>query len=115
YGAEYERNGWNPGLTLGPIHTQPRPIIENATVDVSGAELAWEEFRDALSKYELPRNATPTPDPVERQSGYGKQRAGYKGAIAEWMARKGVKLLLRMTIDAIAADFKSYCEAERRD
>jgi hypothetical protein len=65
--AEYEKTEWTAGVAIGrlPLHTPPRPIARKATADVSGAELAWEEFRDDLIRFELP--AGTMPKPMQRQ------------------------------------------------
>jgi hypothetical protein len=114
--AEYERARLRAAPAWDKLDTIPQSIVENATADVSGAKLVWEEFRDQLIKYELPDGATPNPDPAEGPSGYGEKRlkAAYKGPLAEWMAPQNLKYLARRDPADIAADFKFYC-TERPD
>lgn len=84
--------------------------------DITGAELAWEEFRDDLIRFELPASVMPKPDPAESTKAaqeWQRQRAPYRGALAEWMGRKGITLLRRMTTSNIAAAFESYCRSEK--
>jgi hypothetical protein len=42
-----------------------------------------------------------------------RRRGAYIGALSEWMARMPIDTLRRMTPDAIAREFKVYCERER--
>ncbi len=109
--AEYDRTPSSaiPAFGRLPLHTAPWPTVQKAMAHVSGAELAWEEFCDKLNTYELPDGATQNPDPAGE-----RQRAPYRGALAEWMARKGIRVLRRMTPLDIASDFKGYCETQQR-
>jgi hypothetical protein len=118
--VEYERERWasHPAIGRLPLRTALQPVVETAVADVSTAELAWEEFRSALKKYELPQGATPNPDSAEIPAVFQdqkKQRAAYRGALAEWMASKKLGSLRKMKPQDIASDFKAHCEAERRD
>ncbi len=120
YSAEYEVTRLSAGLTVGRMLLPPQHVTDRKNAMLSGAQLAWEAFRDDLIRYELPDGAKPNPDSDETPVGdqryhLPRQRGAYKGALAEWMARKGIQLLRRMTPPAIATDFKSYCESKRRD
>jgi hypothetical protein len=53
------------GLTVGPLQVPPRPIALKKHAELVGVELAWEEFRDDLIRFELPAGATPNPDSAQ--------------------------------------------------
>jgi hypothetical protein len=83
------------GRDIGPVFDSPTI----GTVDID----AW-----------LGGGVRPNPDPMgDKHQAQKHPRAAYAGPLAEWMARKGVALLRRMTPSDVASDFKAYCETER--
>jgi hypothetical protein len=60
--AEYETTEWTAGVAFGrlPLQTAPRSITREKTAVIRRAEIAWEEFRDYLIRFELPAGAEPT-------------------------------------------------------
>jgi hypothetical protein len=63
--ADYEQAEVTRGIQINRF---PAPLFqrtEKRTAKLIGAELTWEPFRDNLILFELPRDATPNPDPVE--------------------------------------------------
>jgi hypothetical protein len=75
--AEYEAAALSPGYRLGSFEHPPQQIAAMKTVDLVGAELAWEEFRDDLIRFELPAGVTPNPDPAH---GDQDPKPGKRGA-----------------------------------
>jgi hypothetical protein len=63
--AEYEQADISPGFLVGRFVNPPRPMTQKRVAWLIDAELAWEEFRDDLIRFELPRDATPNPDLTE--------------------------------------------------
>jgi hypothetical protein len=55
--AEYETTEWRTVLTIGGYQGQPTKVKKTATLDK--VELAWDEFRDDLIRYELPAGVKP--------------------------------------------------------
>ena len=65
--AEYEATEVGSVLVLGGI--TPAPVRVRRTAVLSREELAWEQFRDDLIRFELPRGATPS---GSRRKGKGR-------------------------------------------
>src|SRR5262245_24051890 len=57
--AEYQRDKWSapPSFPSQRLPFSSVRVVETAKADVSEAELAWEELRDALYRYEVPDGA----------------------------------------------------------
>jgi hypothetical protein len=61
--AEYEQASMSSGFQLGRFQTPPRPVTHKRTVELFGAELDWDAFRDDLIRFELPAGVKPTDHP----------------------------------------------------
>jgi hypothetical protein len=55
--VEYEATEWGSVLALGGYQAQPMTVKRTATLN--GAELAWDEFRTDLIRFELPAGTEP--------------------------------------------------------
>jgi len=64
YEAEYEAPQWQPIWTLDDLRRPP--ITVKRTVILNNVELSWDDFRNDLIRYELPRGAEPITSPGEK-------------------------------------------------
>jgi hypothetical protein len=71
--AEYETTELGTVVTLGGY--AERPISSKKIAVLSNPELAWEEFRDDLIRFELRAGAIPNSDPAEATAQQGRRRA----------------------------------------
>lgn len=117
--AEYQRERWSTpfpvpfgpfGRTPFQIQSAPQRLVETAEVDVGRAELAWEEFCDALRRYELPDGAFDRVGSGEGDQDQKRRRAAYRGALSTWMAPQALNSLRKEKPEDIATRFKDHCK-----
>jgi hypothetical protein len=95
-------DGWATGF----IEFELRARLARIDTDAEAMQGAFHPTPNAVGSV----NVTEAEKPVVARP---QKRGGYKGGLAEWMAQKDLPTLRRMGSEAIARDFKDYCERER--
>ncbi len=111
FAAEQAMMLWQPRANASATPDGQTELWTDPATDAAGCPAEVIPEPAAVQLAETPEDGKAS----ERAKPKSRQRAEYKGPLAEWMARKNVQLWERMTPETIANDFKVYCKAERCD